>query len=874
MKKTMKELTLFKGCPRSYKLSQFGLTTEKNGNFFKAIAAKKIVMDFLKLPDAARVSFFKTVRSALEAEIPMDAIPMLSRKSQLDTLSERIVWYLQYLCDTNATMVHGPAKRDLKVKGKLIEVSCDYILSIEGRTHVVVLKTGKPHLSPQGRSKETKTDYSFELFLLTKLGEAVLGSPGCDGAFHHLRLRGVGEQFEFNQKGNISIAKNPHHFTFHPEVEDIIVNTISSMDAGVDSCETSNCRTCSYKSLCSYNPKEKLVLETIEEAPSKAANDFALTQNQQKAVASDAGIIRVNAGAGSGKTTVVALRLSDQIMMGANPEKMLLITFTDKGAGEMREKVKYWLDKEGMGEWASKINIETFNSFGSKMIKKHYKELGFTEEPKLLDKVQKYMLIDSLLCKHKQMEGYNYEHSTLNFVHAQGVIVKVAGHIDYIKAMGPTDLPSITPDPDTVLAIYNEFNEELLKRNLIEYQDQIRFAVGAFENEYTFLKEYDYEHIVIDEFQDTDSAQLDLMLYLSNQPSFKSLMIVGDDSQSIYGFRYTSQENILNFDKYFDEVKDIQLTENFRSTKEILELANYINDLNVKKIRKKLIPSPKTGPMPTLKLVKKNEEEVGYIVKGIQEKLSEGWNPEDIAFIARTRNELIDVHNALKAVGVPSVVDVPEPIIKHPLLLPIQNLMASISNPDITMGFADYLNVIDKTFMSLDVTVAKKMVEEMKKEMNAKLDCTESDKIDEMQRKVFEEMVGKMVDDEMKLFIDELLNMFESFEEMKAYLDKFIEYEDGKVVTEKTDIKHRAVTLITVHASKGKEYEIVFNSLRNFKGGEGDELEEERRTLFVSITRAKKELYLSAIDKSVVGKKNNNSVILREVINCDKVRLK
>ena len=224
---------------------------------------------------------------------------------------------------------------------------------------------------------------------------------------------------------------------------------------------------------------------------------------------------------------------------------------------------------------------------------RNFKKFGFTEPPKLIEKVEKYDIIFELLENNDKLEGYDYRNPVMDFRYSKGVVVKLANVFDYIKAYN-----AITPDKlidkveeseiEKVLDMYKQYNEILKQKNLMEYQDQINLIVQLVENGDEILQQYNYKHVIVDEFQDTDAMQLDLVLFLSNQPAFESLMVVGDDAQSIFGFRNTSQENILNFHLMFNEVKDIEIVENFRSTPEIIALANALNEYNNNKTDKNL----------------------------------------------------------------------------------------------------------------------------------------------------------------------------------------------------------------------------------------------------------------------------------------------
>lgn len=851
MKTTMKEMAGAVNCMASYQFGKLKLSTEKGRSYYKAIAAKKVVKTFLKLPEEDRLKFIlKGLHELLESLLPEEVFPRLTRKLEMEDLEFKLKRYLYWLKQVDATYVGNGTSRDFKISGSttLIEVTCDYFVEINGVITAITLKSNKPHLSRQGRKVETIMGSSFELYLMTKLCKEVYPNEVCSAAFHHLKQRGTKEGLPYGNEFISEASFSSLDTSFTAIIEGNMKTIIDAMEKGDTTCNPSACMNCSYKAICQYEKKEKMELELLE--PLKKASDvFNLTSQQRKAVLFNEGIVRVNAGAGSGKTTIVALRVSELILTGSNPEDILLITFTNKGAGEMREKLKFWLGREGIADEAEKIHIETFNSWGGKIIKRHFSEMGFTAAPKLIDKVEKYDIIFKLLEEAPTMEGLNYSYPLMNFPKSKGVVVYVSEVFDYIKSVGSSDLKVKYPEnTNALLDLYNKFNELLKAENLMEYQDQIGLVNDCINNAERFLDIYDYEHVIVDEFQDSDVGQLDLILHLSNQPKFKSLMIVGDDSQSIYGFRNTSQENILNFGKYFADMEDIKLTENFRSVPEILNLANHINSLNKNRIRKDLTSmAPAYKKLPEMHWVngdKSKEEEVELIAQSIKKDLASGWNPEDIAVIARTRNELFEVQKLLTTLGIPSKLDVPEPLLKNPLLLPLRAILSSINDPELTFGMAAYLSIKDGLITDRDEKEVLHEIETLKKRLQELSEA--DDDAGTLRKEKFFEMMDEIKDEELGMFLEDIKEQGFSFSEMKTFIDKFVDYEDDKVYINPSEVPARAVSLITVHASKGKEYNVVYLSLSKFKSLTGEkESEEERRTLFVGVTRAKKRLFIS-----------------------------
>ena len=322
---------------------------------------------------------------------------------------------------------------------------------------------------------------------------------------------------------------------------------------------------------------------------------------------------------------------------------------------------------------------------------------------------------------------------------------------------------------------------------------------------------------------------------------------------SIFGFRNTSQENILNFHLMFNGVKDIEIIENFRSTPEIVALANALNDLNKNKIDKELISGAKHGDIPMLVSFNDFDMEYEYIAKKIKELMKE-YNPEDFAVIARTKYELFEIEKYLKQENIPYIMDIPEPLLNNTNIHIAKSLITFIDNPEITQGIFEYLFIITEGFKDMEEKEIQEMIKEEIETIKEIIDNTDyienEEEINELQNEVkldlFFNMLDLIDDEDLNKFLEELKENNYNFKALKDYLYKFIEYEDNKTI-EKNEEKYKAVTLTTAHTSKGKEFPIVFNTISKYSAERGNDksIEEERRLLFVSITRAKEKLFIT-----------------------------
>lgn len=848
-------------CENSYFLSR-NIVSVKDIYYYMSIGIKNAVIEAIKKKKHTE----KSIKKTLSDSMPDNAFLPLVKETNVDFLAKLIVRYLSYL-EKNYKVIDMNLTEDINVDGEIITVSADLVLrDIEGMLHVVKLKRSSPKLSYTGRKYESIPSNNIELYALKKLGDKKYGEAGISGAFHHMEGKNDKKgNYRFEEKKGYNIISCDFSKKNNALTKIKQLTKTATGKAFSKTKDKSNCRNCPYENICNYNKPTEIKVEEVKET-TKEPSRFVLTPSQRKAVLLEKGISRINAGAGSGKTTVVALRVNELILNGCDPKDILMTTFTNKGAQEMRDKVRFWLKKEGQEISEKDLNITTFNSWGDKIIKENYKELGFNKEPQLIDKVKKYDILFEILENNPKIESFDYKNPVMNYRYAQGAVSKLSKIFDFIKANNVKSIKRLEKfvkeerEAKQVLKMYKEYSKILKEKSFIEYQDQINIIMQMMEDDNPIMHKYDYKHIITDEFQDTDAIQIDLIMYLANQPSFKSLMVVGDDSQSIFGFRNTTQENILNFHKLFNKVKDIQIVENFRSTPEIVDVANYLNSLNEKKLEKKLISGKKNGKKPKLVNFKNLEEEHKAIAEKIKKLIDEGHNEEDIAVIARTKYELFDIQKELEKLDIAQVLDIPEPLLNNTRIHMAKNLAEFIEDRKTNQGLYEYLMILTGNFEGMNEEKIEKLFKENIDSIKKVFEIKDDELKEDAKKEIFFEMLEVIQDKEFEKFREELKEKNLSFKDTKSYLRKFVEYEDPKTV-DKNDKKYRAVTLTTAHTSKGKEFDVVFNSISKYKPDNRKEaIEEERRLLFVSITRAKDLLYITYTNskRSKFSKKYDN----------------
>lgn len=860
-----RDITNLERCERKYQLENL-ITTRKNKYFYKIVGIRKIVKEALLLQGEAFTNFIKreSIKEKLDEFIPDDTFLPLAKMETIEEKTTELIRYLNFLHANSYEVLRTNIAQDIVISGEIITVSADFILNSPNGIEVVKIKRRAPEMSYRARVFENKPENNLELFLMSLLGSQIYPNENIVSSFHHMKNKDDGKidglDYE-SKKGKNIISYSFKEEEVENNVERIVqLIKVSKGDIFEKDYQKNKCNSCPYVNTCDYTKPSKVELEELEEL-AKAPIDFKLTDAQRRAVLFRNGVARINAGAGSGKTTVVALRVVELILDGCDPSEIFLTTFTNKGALEMKEKIAFWLNKEGIEIDVSKLNITTFNAWGDRMIAEHYKKLGFTEPPTLIDKVEKYDILFKIIKSQPRLESFNYKNPILNFRYAKGIVPELDNLFGYIKAYDANSKEALATkcesnEIDIILEMYKIYNSILRERNLIEYQDQINLISELIKQGGSLLNRENYKHVIIDEYQDSDFMQVELISFLSKQPNFQSLMVVGDDAQAIFGFRNTSQKNIIEFHKIFEDVEDINIIDNFRSTPEIIELANAINDLNKEKIDKTLISGNPSGNLPTMIYFDDNNVEHKFIAKKSEELLKDSWNPEDIAVIARTKYELFNIANQLQELELPYIIDVPEPLLNNSNIHIAKSLISSLDNIETNQGIFEYLYALSNGFEGLSKEEMETLLyEETKalKDIFEEVGEENHELLDEIKEDLFYNILSLIDDSVLNEFLEDLKVKNLRFHDLKRYIYKFIEYEDGKTV-EVNDKRYRGIVLTTAHSSKGKEYPVVFNTISKYTPDRSIEaIEEERRLLFVSVTRAKSELFIT----SVIPKRNN-----------------
>ena len=606
----------------------------------------------------------------------------------------------------------------------------------------------------------------------------------------------------------------------------------------------------------------------------------SLNDRQKEAVVNTDGPMLILAGAGSGKTKVLTTKVAYLIEeKNIDPNNILAITFTNKAAKEMKERI-FKLE----GNSAFYIQISTFHSFGLKILKENCELLGYEKNFTILDSDDSLSIIKKIM-KELNIDANKYNPKAIKNVisNNKNEIIDPEKYSLYVN----TDFDEIA------LEVYRKYEKSLKINNAVDFDDLLILPLKLFNNNSGVLRKYQekYKYVFIDEYQDTNEPQYILSKMISAK--YKNITVVGDADQAIFTWRGANYKNILNFENDYKDAKVVLLEENYRSTKTILNAANNVIKNNKVRKEKNLWTQNEEGSKITYYKAFDEKDESNYVVNEIKKLMEKGVNPKDICVLYRANAQSRTVEEAFLTSNISYNIvgsyafynrkEIKDLIAYLKLIYNNKDdvsLLRVINYPKRGIGnkaienLAIKSNVLDKSLYEVidsgKEEEFKNMIEEIKKE-ESHLTLTEL--IDMVLDK---SGMKKSLEDEKSIEADIRLENLEEFKSiakameinegivsLEELLDKLALVSD---VSEQKNDNEDKVTLMTMHAVKGLEYDYVFvvgveeglfphsNSLES-----NDELEEERRLCYVAITRAKKKLYLiNARSRILYGKVSSN----------------
>ena len=606
-------------------------------------------------------------------------------------------------------------------------------------------------------------------------------------------------------------------------------------------------------------------------------NKIKLNKEQLKAVEHMDGPCLVMAGAGSGKTRVLTERIVNLINNGVSPINILAITFTNKAANEMRERVRLRI-----GEISSKIFIGTFHSFGLKVLRENYDALGYLRNINILDRDDMNSIIK------KQIKELGFENEKYDYRY---VVDKISSAKN--DEVSPSEFSKLfLSDYDYGIdKIYDSYQKILKKNNSVDFDDLLTLPLELFSKRKDILEHYQehYKYILVDEYQDTNKIQYKLCKSLADK--YKNIFVVGDIDQSIFSWRKADYENILLFERDYKNCKTIFLEENYRSTNNILKVANSIIKNNTMRKEKNLWSSKGDGEKVNYIRCSDENEEASKVVSIVKEYLDKDYNYSDFAILYRTnaqsrrleeeflkenipykvfgsyffygRREIKDLISYLNVIYNPNDDISLERIIN----VPKRGIGSKTIEKLKTESFLENKSILDIIETGKELEFKKVILELIEDSKNMSLtDLVENILVKSGIRKSLEE--SKSLDDEIRLEnLEEFKSITEASVENGIYdLGDFLENVSLVSDIGQYNTNDDAVTLMTLHSSKGLEFRVVFivgmeeglfphvRSLGDIK-----ELEEERRLCYVGVTRAEEKLYLlNAKRRMLFGKTTEN----------------
>ena len=603
-----------------------------------------------------------------------------------------------------------------------------------------------------------------------------------------------------------------------------------------------------------------------------------LNEQQLEAVKHIDGPCLVIAGAGSGKTKVLTTRIAYLLEQGISDNNILAITFTNKAAKEMRERLNVLVPN-------NHVFVGTFHSFGLKIIRENVDKLGMNKNFTILDSDDVLSLIKKIM-KEKNID--------VKEVSPYFVRNKISFIKNEFLSDAEIDKFFNTPVEKKVIEIYHDYDRMLKKNNSVDFDDLLKLPVELFKKDSEVLEHYQehYKYILIDEYQDTNEVQYKLSKMLASK--YKNIFVVGDPSQSIYGFRGANFRNILDFEKNFKGTKVVKLEQNYRSTKNILDAANSVIKNN--KERKDLDLYSTLGDGVKVKYMRSYDEkhEIALIVDEIKKLLNEGYTYQDIAIFYRTNAQSRNVEEVLLKHSFPYKVVGSYYFYNRKEIKDLLCYLRLINNTNDDVSLRRVINTPKRK-------IGNKSIEDLERRADD-LGCSMFEAIDSGKELEFKNIILELQRDALNLSLTELIDdvldksglkreleneksldselRLENLMEFKSITASY-EARTGSVnlndfleeisliadISEHQD-DDNVITLMTLHSAKGLEFPVVF--IIGMEEGifphqnafiEGDAgIEEERRLCYVGFTRAKERLYLTNSKKRMLyGKTNVNA---------------
>ncbi len=589
-----------------------------------------------------------------------------------------------------------------------------------------------------------------------------------------------------------------------------------------------------------------------------------LNKEQKEAVLYNDGPLLILAGAGSGKTKVLTTKVAYLIEeKNISPYEILAITFTNKAAKEMKDRLNLLI-----GDISRNIQVSTFHSFGLRLLRDNCNVLGYDRNFVIMDSD------DSLTVVKKILKDMDYDPKVYN---PRAIRNKISSCKNEMIMPRDYEKYAVSEYEKVVLKVYEKYEEKLRRNNSVDFDDLLILPIRLFNENKDILEKYQdrFKYVLIDEYQDTNEAQYILTKLISSK--YRNITCVGDDSQSIYSFRGANYKNILNFEKDYKDAKTILLEQNYRSTKTILNAANDVIRNNKARKDKNLWTANEEGEKIKYYRAYNERDEAQYTIRKIKELVARNVSYQDIAILYRTNAQSRTLEEEMLKENMPYRVVGSFYFYSRKEIKDLIAYLRLIHNPKDNVSLLRIINTPKRGIGLKTIENLTKKADELNKSIYEVIDSSKELAFKEIIEKLrilkedltLTELIDKVLDasgmraelesektleSEVRLEnLEEFKSITKSFEEREGLVsleDFLLEISLISDVEEYKDDDNR-VSLMTVHSVKGLEFDYVFivgleegifphlNSLM-----ETSELEEERRLCYVAITRAKKELFL------------------------------
>lgn len=625
-----------------------------------------------------------------------------------------------------------------------------------------------------------------------------------------------------------------------------------------------------------------------------------LNPPQQEAVEHIEGPLLILAGAGSGKTRVITHRTAYLIKQGVSPYNILAITFTNKAAGEVRERVDDLLGYGSEGVW-----ISTFHSLCVRILRRHIERIGFAagfaiydtdDQKRLVKEVTRYLQLDPKMYPERLLMS-EIARAKENFVSPHEYDLNAQG--DYRKMQ--------------IARVYEEYQKRMHGNNALDFDDLLYKTVQLFQDCPDVLEQYQerFRYIMVDEYQDTNGIQFLLVRQMARK--YRNLCVVGDDDQSIYKFRGANIFNILNFEQEYPDARVIKLEQNYRSTGNILRAANEVIRHNEGRKDKTLWTAQEDGDLIQYKQYENEYQEAEQIAYHILEnRVRNDMNYSDFAILYRTNAQSRVLEEKLIMKNIPyriyggqnfySRMEIKDLLaylkivsngyddmaVKRVINVPKRGIGAATIAKAEEYALQQEISFLDALFQAEDIPGIGKAAVRLQKFTDLVADLREkrnqglliSELFDEVleQTGYQEELIAEHTEESLARIenIDELRNKIVVYEENaeNPALDELLE--EIALVSDVDNLNSTddKVVLMTIHSAKGLEFPYVFlcgmedglfPGSMTINSGNPEDMEEERRLCYVGITRAKKRLYLSSARQRMMHGSNSYNPISRFV---------